>query len=234
MERTSDLVELRAGEGIRWAIGSSDGLRSSTWRFWGNKKGDFYLSVRSLGGTFKTSLHRDRRCQTGFTKEYATRTALERGRHFDRWELPDELLTTAFQVVTPARELSRFRASDKQPMKWLPIAPPGSASIVTVFVATPKYLSEKGEPYPGARKGAELVGLAATRNRSVFLVHSQQLFQENLALDIEQYRRRLADSMAANGTAESESRAVLFCGDGAETRYVVEVAIAPLAAPPAA
>ena len=229
-----DLVELRAGEGIRWAIGSPDGLRSSTWRFWGNKKGDFYLSVRSLGGTFKTSLHRDRRCQTGFTKEYATRTALERQRHLDNWELPDRVIVRAFEVVTPPAELSRFQASDKQRMKWLPTAPPGSASVVTVFVASPKYFSETGEPYPGAERGADLVGLAFARNRSAFLVHSQQLFQQHLALDIEKYRKQLADNMSLNGIAESDSRAVLFGGDGAETRYVVEIALAPSAPSPAA
>lgn len=53
---------------LRWAVGSPNGLSGTAWRFWGNKKGDFYLSGRSLGHIMKTSFHRDGRCQTGLTQ----------------------------------------------------------------------------------------------------------------------------------------------------------------------
>jgi len=76
---------------IRWAIGSADGPRSSLWRMWGNKKGDIYVAVRSLGAITKASFHRDGSCQVGFTEPYAATASRRFGvtsRHWDRWQLP--------------------------------------------------------------------------------------------------------------------------------------------------
>jgi len=228
MNPRDELVELKPGEGIRWAVGTRDGLRSSTWRFWGNKKGDFYLSVRALGGTFKTSLHRDLRCHTGFTSEYAAIRTLKRERHLDRWEIPDHPLVKAFQVITPPNELAKFPAEDKDPMKWLPRAPGGSMSIITVFLATPEYFKASGEAYPGASVGADLIGLAFTRNRAAFLIHAQQRQPENMTSDIERYRTQmLATPRIAKEQRQPGWRAVLFGGDGADTRYVVEISVGP-------
>ena len=43
-------LDLEEVDAIRFALGSVGGARSSTWRVWGNKKGDFYLATRTLGG----------------------------------------------------------------------------------------------------------------------------------------------------------------------------------------
>lgn len=131
--------ELRPNDGIRWAIGSSTGKRGSTWRFWGNKKGDFYLSVRTLGGILKTSFHRDRRCHTGFTSTYANENKLEGSWHIDRWEIPDEPFVKALQVVTPVGELEEYKSAEATPMKWLPIPPTGFVSVVTIALIRPDY-----------------------------------------------------------------------------------------------
>jgi hypothetical protein len=101
--------------GLRWAVSTPDGPRSSIWRLWGNKKGDVYLSVRSLGGVLKASFHRDRRCQVGFTSNY-TETAIQRfgarSRHWERWVLPEAPTVRAVQIVVPANELVPFGAND--------------------------------------------------------------------------------------------------------------------------
>ena len=70
---------------IRWAIGAPDGPRSSAWRLWGNKKGDIYVAVRSLGGIIKASFHRDGRCQVGFTDSYAMTASRRFGVRFRQW-----------------------------------------------------------------------------------------------------------------------------------------------------
>src|SRR5688572_6774902 len=114
------LVMLKPGDGIRWAVGSSDGFRSSTWRFWGNKKGDCYMSVRVLGGTFKMSFHGDRRCHSAFTTEYVQRVSLARSRFMDQWTLPDEMIVKGLQVLTPVSELRVFEEDNEKLMKWLP------------------------------------------------------------------------------------------------------------------
>src|SRR5688500_16694613 len=99
--REFDIEEPRRG-GLRWAVGSSGNVRSSTWRFWGNKKGDFYLSARSIGGLFKTSFHRDGNCFAGFTREYLA-SQREKGtpvpqRFVDGWSLDTSCSVRAFQI----------------------------------------------------------------------------------------------------------------------------------------
>jgi hypothetical protein len=92
--------DLPSRAGIRWAVGSPDGRRSSTWRLWGDKKGDVYLSMRSQGGRLKASFHRDRHCSVGFTKEYES-IAKERfgadSRHWERWRLPAPEAPSSYQ-----------------------------------------------------------------------------------------------------------------------------------------
>jgi hypothetical protein len=109
-DHTFELENAMRG-GLRWAVGTPDGPRSSIWRLWGNKKGDVYFSVRSLGGILKASFHRDRRCQVGFTSNY-TETAIQRfgarSHHWERWVLPEAPTVRAVQIVVPANELVPF------------------------------------------------------------------------------------------------------------------------------
>jgi hypothetical protein len=87
---------------LRWAIGSSDGARSSVWRLWGTHMGDIYAAVRSLSGIIKASFHRDGRCQLGFTSEYAPTAAARFGkqvRHWETWTLPPEPTGRVLQVL---------------------------------------------------------------------------------------------------------------------------------------
>jgi hypothetical protein len=95
----------------------------------GNKKGDIFLAARRLGGTLKTSFHRDGCCHSGLTNVYVYRIRGEGKaavrKYFDRWELASELLVQAFQILVPTGELRLFRPSDADQMKWIPSLPPG-------------------------------------------------------------------------------------------------------------
>ena len=96
---------------IHWAIGSPDGPRSSAWFLSGNKKGDIYVSVRSLGGTIKASFHKDGRCHFGFTREYApisSRRFAVPSRHQETWQLPTGQGVRILQVCVPHSELRSF------------------------------------------------------------------------------------------------------------------------------
>ena len=71
---------------LRWAVGTPESPRSSTWRFWANKKGDFYLSMQSAVGIVKASFHTDGNCHIGHTSEYWKKQMLENaGRHWNKW-----------------------------------------------------------------------------------------------------------------------------------------------------
>jgi hypothetical protein len=127
--------ELAARNGLRWAIGSLDGPRSSAWFLSGNKKGDIYIAVRSLGGITKASFHKDGRCQVGFTDTYQA-TARQRfsvtSRHWQRWQLPSAPMVRVLQIIVPHAELRSFVDRDPREVTWLPMPPEGSVAVVSI------------------------------------------------------------------------------------------------------
>ena len=101
---------------IRFAVGSADARRSSTWSVGGNKKGDFYFSTRTLGGILKTSLHLDGRCHYAFTAEDLGKpqslASKNRSRLLDRWNLPEAPFCCASRILMPETELRAFPTKD--------------------------------------------------------------------------------------------------------------------------
>jgi hypothetical protein len=159
------------GNAIRWVIGSPNGPRSSTWRLWGNKKGDFYLSTRSLGGTVKSSFHRDRRCSIGFTEEYHPKARVRfpqvRSRHWRRWQLPDSPFARAVQVVIPSSELRSYASEEVQGTVWITLPGPDHVVVASIFIASggtkPLWSGDEPPPHP--------IGVIATRNRVAWLLY---------------------------------------------------------------
>ena len=126
------------GNAIRWAVGSPSGLRSSTWRLWGDKKGDIYVAVRILVGMTKVSFHRDGRCQVGFTDNYAATAARLFGvpsRHWEKWRLPADPVVRVLQVLVPHSELRSFADRNPRDITWLPTPPEGSVAVVSIIVS---------------------------------------------------------------------------------------------------
>ncbi len=166
-------IEQISGTGIRWAVGQPNGPRGSTWRLWGNKKGDVYLAARNLGGQIKVSFHRDRRCHVGFTSEYAE-TAKSRfgfaSRHWHRWVLPDGPTARAMQIVLPHSELRHFPSVESNEMKWLPAPSLDHVLVVTIFIAEPGAV----ETWPAAEQGALPLAFFKSSNRIAWVV-----FREN-------------------------------------------------------
>lgn len=167
------IEDLPTRAGIRWAVGSPHGRRSSTWRLWGDKKGDVYLSMRSQGGRLKASFHRDRRCSVGFTKEYES-IAKERfgaeSRHWERWRLPDAEVVRVAQIIIPDNELSVFAAEEASQMRWLPEPGPGNAIIVSIFIAEPPDKFNWSGPKPDG----QLLGIMHAPSRFTWAVHTIQ------------------------------------------------------------
>lgn len=159
------------GNAIRWVIGTPGGPRSSTWRLWGNKKGDFYLSTRSLGGTVKASFHRDSRCSIGFTDRYHAKAQARfpqvRSRHWRKWQLRYSPFARAVQVVVATSELRSYSSDEVRGTVW--IAPPGPdhVVVVSVFIASsgtiPSWSGGEPEPNP--------IGVIATKNRAAWLLY---------------------------------------------------------------
>lgn len=175
---------------VRWAVGSSDGLRSSAWRLWGNKKGDIYAAVRSLGAITKVSFHRDGKCQVGFTTEYAPTAAQRfgtRSRHWQTWRLPGEPLVRALRIIVPASELRSSVGQDGEDLIWLPAPPGGSVAVVSIFL-TPS--GAELEASADARH-ATIFGKVQTSIRTAWAVYAHNPMDQATARKVEAERARL-------------------------------------------
>lgn len=188
--------DLHPRDGVRWAVGKKDGRRSSTWRMWGDKKGDVYLAMRSMGSTLKVSLHRDRRCSVGFTKEFETEAKERFGastRHWHRWILPDSPRVKSFQVLVPDSDLAEFASEEKEPMVWIPAPGAGRAVVFTVFIAEPPTEFSWVSP----EKNGNLLGTMLCPTRLAWVVHKSQKLDVNTLKMIQESRAKVHESAAA-------------------------------------
>lgn len=202
-------VKEASGKALRWAVGSPIGMRSGTWRLWGNKKGDAYLSMRTTGGLFKASFHRDGNCQMGFTSEYADTARARFGngeRHWMRWQLPVEPMVRAMQIVVPASELRAFESEDRQ-MHWIAAPSVGSAVTVSLFISDPVVT----ELWPASSEGSSPLGIMQLSERLIWVVYKEHPISPEMAIFFEECRAKVAGiEGSADARKGSDTRAVVF------------------------
>lgn len=197
-EHEFTVQDLKRSDAIRWAVFSSDGRRSSTWRLWGNKKGDIYISSRTLGGMFKMSIHRDRRCSVGFTSEFENEARSRftvNSRHWERWILPDGANVRAVQVLIVDSELRSFDADEKAPMAWVESGGPGTAKVFTLKISEPGSACDWSSP----EESGFLIGAVGIRARMATLVHTTLQMEDLLVKSLEINRQKLLDGARAGG-----------------------------------
>lgn len=204
VELTFEDLPKRAG--IRWAAGAPSGPRSSTWRLWGDKKGDVYLSMRSQGGRIKASFHRDRRCSIGFTSEFHEEARERFGvqsRHMARWTLPDSEVVRVAQILIPGDDLVAFEEGDNAQMRWLPAAGPGDATVVSVYIAEPPDCFNWTHP----ETDGNLIGIMLSPTRFTWAVSTVQTLDAATLAMIEDARQK-AMAMAANTDLPRDNPAI--------------------------
>jgi hypothetical protein len=210
---------------VRWAIGAADEPRSSTWRLWGNKKGDIYAAVRSLGGITKASFHRDGRCQVGFTEGYAATASRRFGaaasRHWERWQLPPDPIVRILQLIVPSSELRPFVDANphRRGMIWLPAPPEGSVGVVSVFVC----VRDLTLPLPADPGDAMVFGRVRASARTAWVVYARHPPDAVLAEIITMERARLKSIPGADHVP-SGTRASLWESRADHDRHVLELA----------
>jgi hypothetical protein len=210
---------------VRWAIGSRSGLRSSPWRLWGSKRGDVYVSVRTLGGIFKATFHRDQNCFVGFTSQYE-RTARRRfpslrSRILEKWTLPEQQLTRVIQIVVPHAELRSFQSKHDTEVTWLPGPPEGFMGVVSVFFFKP------GTPFniPTAGQSVRPVGLVATDLRIALAVYAHAPIDEASAHYLNTERTRLAQAASEAQVPKQDGvRFAAFASGAQHNRAFFEIA----------
>ena len=137
---------------IRVATGTSDRqLSSAIWRIWqGKNNDDIYIAVRQIAGAVKCSLHPNRYCYVGFTKQFAELLKAG-GRHvppnraWTSWERPvtpaDGFLFVAEIWLPPA---PIYTLSERVPKSMWLIEPPGEGKAVVINIVYSRM--PKGSP----------------------------------------------------------------------------------------
>lgn len=223
------MEDLAKSDAIRFAVGSVNERRSSTWRLWGNKKGDTYLSMRSLGSQLKISIHKDRRCHIGYTKEYesiASERFGEENRHWERWVLPEGNVVRVIQILIPDSELGIFSSDEKTPMRWIPAPGVGRATVFSVFVAEPPNSYQWESP----ERDGHLLGTMIGPTRSTWLVHTEQELDASIIEMIEKGREQTF-SMTPKELLTEEPGGIRMClwgMSGTSECFFIELSAASL------
>jgi hypothetical protein len=157
-------LPLRRGP-VRFAVGSSTGLTSNTWRVWTGKGGDVYFACRDNFKEAKVSLHASGRWRMGFTTEAVTKDgtllAGEQNRAWEVWDKPPASpwgAVAALHLVFPTSELA-VRPDQRPPGFWKNVvyvepASPGQMVLVTLFVT-------EGDPVPETNSPGRTIRLAS-------------------------------------------------------------------------
>jgi hypothetical protein len=135
-----------AGPGgrVRFAVFAPDGRRSMAWTVGTTRRTrDVYITARSLGGTWKMSLHQSGRWNSGLTAERAVAMAPPiPDRHWDQWQQPAEFapgIRRSVELVFADVELRRWPAglTDDKPVTVIPAPGDGYAACVDFIFLAP-------------------------------------------------------------------------------------------------
>jgi len=201
------------GNGIRWGIGMPDGPRGSIWRLWGNKKGDFYLAVRIMGGILKTSFHKDGNCHSGLTGPFAKAQGVK-WRHMDRWRVDTQDAARVIQVLTPGPDLRTFDlAKSAKDAAWLPPPSRDHLAVVTVFISArpPNDLATLAPP------PSQPIGILATRTRFCWAVYATNPIDAKVQSHIDKARSALeAIPPEASAPRQPGIRGLVIASNGSD------------------
>jgi hypothetical protein len=159
MSELPDAVPARnVGPGgyIRFAVGSSAGLRSATWRVWSAKHtADVYMAMRTLAGTKKISFHKTGSWSDSFVASEKVLSQLPAGmsRHIDIWQKPEPFgggWYRGYEVIVPWTELRSWAAAEHGDIEFAPPPPPGFWVCIEIILAdagTPSRLAIEEPSY---------------------------------------------------------------------------------------
>jgi hypothetical protein len=184
---------------LRFGVGVPDGARSGTWRLWVQQgRSDVYLSRRSLGSSFKVSLHAGGPWRVALTREYVQRP--DRNivlggpdpRGAIEWDRPapqagSAPATHAFNIVVPWWEVCDRPGVEEGEVVWAEPPPEGSCVEYAVIYVPPEMRLTN---HPGARSmNAKLVGEVALANGDrVFVVWTTHAMEDELRAAAERLR----------------------------------------------
>jgi hypothetical protein len=216
LERTSNMTDRRIDKFRFYIRDETDRQRSSVW-FAHHDGDDVYISVGTLGGHMKLSLHRDQNCQFGMVRRYAQKLATEglSGMRPIRWARPATPERGAFHAASVffptdfLRSTGEMQRSHKLKFS-LPMAPAGQAIEVGFFYSreTPASLEDRFI----AQQATPLLYMSLPSGEFVSVVARPVLFDPKQIPDLQAAgpKMRPLDGAPAPGARMENLHAVLF------------------------
>jgi hypothetical protein len=132
---------------VRFAVGDPDGPQSPVWRLWTSRNtSDVFLAARTIADQAKVTFHESGRWRKAFTEKYAggPNPYVKPGedRATAKWWRPPEVapgITRGFFIMVPTSELTspKVTFASKPDTVWVPPAPTGRATCLTLFFIAP-------------------------------------------------------------------------------------------------
>lgn len=216
---------------ICFAVGSTQGLRSSDWRVWTHKN-DVYFQTAPLGGVLKVSLHESGRWQMSFTSEFVKKMQAKGqwpaiSRHMSRWSRPREIspgVTLAFRIIIPTSELRPLKIRTVKTITWIAAPPIGQAVEFLIFLTTP---ATKVTHWPGRRamRTQFIAKLLLPNRETLWLVYRSQLVTPELRSNISHHKSSIRKSLPATDFTDPSLRSLLLGRHSDGSWYFIEVAM---------
>jgi hypothetical protein len=235
--------------GLRFAVGSPDGARSTVWRLWLNdRRDDVYLAPRPIAGVLKLTLH----VEPGVWRFAFTRQHVEAGSPFvppgtdramDEWSPPQDFADgwqRAFVLIVPASEVvdpgSPYAA--KGDVLWLPSPPDGELTEFTLLLSRPgASRGPRGFPAAEGHEAATemITPLDLANGGRVWLMAHNASVSAGMRKQIDDHLAAVAEAgarevIAAHAAASPtfDPRGYLFGNLDDGTRFLIDVSFASL------
>ena len=137
---STDTIMVRRNT-LRFGIGTADCPYTTVWRLWANKS-DVYLSVRSLAGSFKLSLHESGVWTSAYTEQSGVKVKeFGGGRRHTTWSRPTEFMagwTRGPKIMFPyVPWAGDFKQSEfLKDCTWFPAPTEGKFLEVSLFFSS--------------------------------------------------------------------------------------------------
>lgn len=209
----------------RFGVGDPTGLRSSEWVvMWKSDTSDVYLAGRTLGGSFKASLHQSGICHIRAPDQRFWRSTETPPSFLDTWTInPESRYEFPFGIIIPASELRRSlwaKHKDKETI-WIP-AKPCSSIEIAVFLTR-----EEPRPIKTLASAGWTTTIVLERlpdGRDLWVVAGETTFPENQIIELEKLKHHVYPQLARLPTPPENPRLLLIATDTKGTRRFVEAA----------
>jgi len=214
---------------IRFCVNNNKGGRSSIWRLW-TLRNDVYLSVRSLGGIFKASLHESGQWQCSFSSTYIANTGTpNKVRHIDQWQRPEEIypgLTLAFRVIILTSELRNYAMTVGSTKKiyWIPCDSNNPITEIDI-IFTKQSLKVSSWPGENSMNTFLIDKFKLLNNQTLWIVYRYQLLSAQDIENLKNYKKIMKSAALMVVQNKDNIQALLGSSEADGSRKFIEIAV---------